>query len=650
MKARRVGPAIVLLAVIALLAWWLVQDFERRDASLPDAPSRSAMAGELAPDRFEVEAAAPSAPEPPRAAQLVDAPAERPAVTPAPDGVAIIVVDEASTPVPGALVQTWAEDDDDWQDGLPPLAILETDATGRCAVPYPGDQGVLVASREGLGSTGYVHVSTLRRQVTLSGEAVVRLVASRSRVRGLVVEADDRPAAGVSVEFWPFGGPGGGRIPRPVQTDAEGRFEISAGAGAMLGLQAIDGERRSNEVRFITEPHGEREVLLRMPGDWTIGGIVFSRRSEPLANVKVMLWRVIPEWFLPPEERPDVMPNSWHDEQATGADGRFLFRVRERLAYTVIAMIPGELPTPAADVVIDAAHDHAFVELRPPEPSFIAGRVVDPAGAAVPDVTVRALTSTVTVPSDRFYAPWPKDLWGEGGAGRTDAQGAFRIEGLHPDGYYRVGLPGTIRDLRRPDPATDVHAGRTDVLLVQDGLGGTKMSVTFTVSSMSEGSLIPGANISVYRLTEEGGWWAGLPSEPLPDGRVSFGKFASGQRYAALVEADGFAAVDVPEWVAGPDVTEIQVLLPRPASLDVVVLHANGDPVAWADASVAQLVERLQGIRSWRRDADSAGRASFSGVDPGPLRVTVRAGGRVVNQDIELGDGEARQMRVVLPD
>ncbi|HEX5011385.1 MAG TPA: hypothetical protein VFY71_13405 [Planctomycetota bacterium] len=647
MSARRVGPVWVLLVLLAILAWWLIQAPE-------SAGSRPAEAAklvrpqptELPPAHFEAESPASAT-----VAPLVDAPAQaaQPPATRTPAHLALVVVDDACAPVAGARVETWAEEDDDWEEGLPPLATLETDADGRCALPSMEDGGVLVATRKGVGSSGYVSVRMLRDLATPSGDAVVRL-EPRSRLTGRVVEADDRPASDVEVHFWPFGGGGrDGRTPRPLRTDADGRFALEVDASALLGIVAYDGPRESNEVRYRTEAHGERDVLLRLPGNWTVGGIVFSRRSEPLAGIKVMLWRVIPEWFLPPEQQPEFLPNSRFDETVTGADGRFVFPLRERIAYTVIAFVPGELPTPAADVVIDAEHDHAFVELRPPEPSFIAGRVMDRSGAGVPDASVQAVTGTMWSPYERLYEPWPKDRWGEGGTARTDAQGAFRIEGLHPDGLYRVGLAGTIRDVRRPDPATDVRAGRSDVLMVQQEPV-AKLSVTFTVRATSGAGILSDATITIYRLVEKGELVAQLKRETQADGRQRFTGLRAGESYSAMVEAPGLATLDVSSWIASPEASAIDVSLPRPATLDVDVRLAQGEPAAWADCRIEPRPPRHDMRGHVQRDADGLGRARFTHIDPGSLRLTVRAGGREARQDVDLGDGETRAVQIVLAD
>ena len=630
-------------ALLAVAVAWLL----RADGGV-EAPAGVIASPSLsAPPVIELPAPA----DQPAAEALLDSPppvgalgsAASPASTPT--AVQVVVVDERDAEVPRATVEALRNPGREDGEGAPPLATWRTDAAGRCTLEPPAEETWLFASKAGVGCSERSDLRWLRQQATPQGEVVLRLVP-RSRLRGLVLEPDDSPAAGALVRFWAFGGPVG-RVPADLVTGPDGRFETEVDAGTRLALSVEDGDRRGQEFRFRTEPRGDREVVLRLTGDWSVSGIVFDRLDAPVTGAKVTLWRDMPDWGLPPEQRPDIVQNSWFDETLSGPDGRFRFAVRERLTYTVIARVGLELPTPAAQAVIDERQGQAWVELRPPEPSFLAGDVVRADGSPAKDITLDATTADWFSPHDRLFAPQPNDRYGEAGHSTSGPDGRFRIDGLHPDGTYTLRVRSSA--LGHAEAITGARAGTGDLhIQLADGAR-PESSVVFEVVSGRDGVCVESPEIHVVRHIENGFLDAMLKRKVLSDGRSHLDGFRVGETYSAWVLAPGHAALDLPAWTAEAGEQERRVELPQPGYLDIEVSLPGGRPAAWADVRLFPSIPRLNTRGASRRAADIEGRVSFGPFDPGPMRVHVLAAGVEIERDLVVGDGAHEMLRIEMP-
>ncbi len=123
----------------------------------------------------------------------------------------------------------------------------------------------------------------------------------------------------------------------------------------------------------------------------------------------------------------------------TDSDGHFEFPDLPRNAVSVTAQKPGYFTD---QELSSGRHRPKLIEVGPestelviklvPE-AIISGRIVDTDGLPIPQMLVRAVTQKVME---------GRKEWTQGTAGRTDADGYFRMNNLMPGSYFVIAGPG----------------------------------------------------------------------------------------------------------------------------------------------------------------------------------------------------------------
>ena len=276
-RDRRPYVSVTIVALLAVAGlWWSSATWFAGEP--PVAP------GSDASDRVETAAVDPdgsvpatATPEdgatPTRRATPVDAPAPDAPGT-APDGVTVRVVDAASgDPVAGATVryagpaqiqsvdlsfvatQTMAarmqRDVEDWLTDFGDA--ITTDVDGLATIPQPAP--LWIAARSG---DGYVEEQLRQRP----RDVVVLQLRADHAVAVEVVDARDRPAAGVDVVVRTTGADGRSHRQVRATTDADGRATIAH-------AQLLGGRGTATGVAVTVAPvGGELEPVPLEPGSW----------------------------------------------------------------------------------------------------------------------------------------------------------------------------------------------------------------------------------------------------------------------------------------------------------------------------------------------------------------------------------------------
>ena len=90
-----------------------------------------------------------------------------------------------------------------------------------------------------------------------------------------------------------LGGPSGENLPSKVatQTDRLGRFRLELAASATYVVVAGEKSMRSDKMRIPPIPGGgEREIVLQLPGLYSLRGRVLDPEGRPVDAGSVVTW------------------------------------------------------------------------------------------------------------------------------------------------------------------------------------------------------------------------------------------------------------------------------------------------------------------------------------------------------------------------
>lgn len=328
-------------------------------------------------------------------------------------GVVTGVVRDESTgsPVPGARVG-YASFLWDWEavadaDGSFRLEAVSLDAF--CLYAYADGW---LPSRQGWGPS-----ATGRKLFDEQREIVRDVLVVRSvTVAGIVLDDAGAPVANASVEVnEPEESP---RVLVPglasaAPTDAKGAFAVAGfhPGSALTMVAASESGIAEHEARA-----GEGPVVLRLEPTRPVVGRVLNGRGEPVVKAELTAG--------PPDKEEETGPSrvewAWTDEE-----GRFAFSHVRPGAWSLAVEAKGLV---TLRTTIDVAAGTGEVDLGDVALGLgnsLAGVVVDPAGAPLEGVRVRAESDEERAGGERH------------GRAVTDAEGRFRIEGLH-DGEFEI--------------------------------------------------------------------------------------------------------------------------------------------------------------------------------------------------------------------
>ncbi len=598
----------------------------------PEAPARR-VAG-TRPPASEPERPAPAsisvAPEPPKAAVGT---------------LSVLVFDSQGRPVAGALVEAWPFDGGTvGLPSTPPLDSRLTDASGRCSVPMESRSAKLVASKEGVGSSGILLASGHPEEVKVELQPL-------AAIRGNVLRADGTPAEGARVLARSAGIMVAAGLPRSLReppvavADLRGEFEIEADAGGPLRVHAQIGGERTRDAEVWTKPGSVHEVTLRFPGAFSVSGVLLAPDGNPVSGGTVCGFQ---KWANPPMSASISLEQP---EATSKEDGSFLLRITQPGEYTVIGSEKGFANSLASTVVLDEANPLASLSLSLHPPAAVAGRVRWADRRAVAGRPIWATPDGAPGFTPTHGRPGPGEIFGTA-SGLTGKDGSFRLAPLHPLASYTLSVS--------PDRE------RRDSLAVRSGVrpGGVEVEIVVTEEEVRgvvlSGIVESGATgepLRRYRLrlsTEMGeqAWKSDGWDRPIEDaeGRFRIEGLRAGGRYSLEVMADEHASVLVDPWEMGPEGREVRLRLPRPGSLEVRVVDGAGRAVPFASVSAELLTTggRMGRTIHMAQRTDESGLARIDGLTPGRTKVHAWLGERRAETEAKVPVGATAVVEVRL--
>lgn len=645
-------PGLLVVAAGLLAAWLLLTDDGRPDggADPGSAPATiPAPAGVGADDAPAPVPAAPDAgPAVPLQAELppTSEPAEPLAVlarpSPGRTDLELVVLDDAGAAVPHARIQVW-DSTDDWPTAADRLLLA--DAQGRAQVAVTRRGGVLRAEREGLGRSGWLATAQLVFQARQDGRAVV-VLRPAGVVAGRVLTFDGLPAAWASLRLGGDGAQALLDLPAPPVADDQGRFELELDGGLVLSLVAERDGLSSRPAQVVVQPGERVELELRLPGPWSLAGLVVGPDGQPLPGAPLTLWLDLPGGDLDAGRPPPGQPH--REDLHADEQGRFEIDLPQLGAYLLQARA-GDAGPPGAVVSteVSAGLPHREVLLTVPEPSAIAGRLVDGAGQPLEGVSVQARPAHLHEPALFVYGPTIWGRWGQA-RGLTDDDGRFVLEPLHPAGRYIVFCRPEPERPERKLVLRDVPAGVDDLRLVASDEALRRVVLEGSVVSQVGG--LPQDTILPTLLIRLDGRVLDTAQAPLrgADGWLHIEGLAPGYEYALRVDAPGLGAVEWPWFEARGPLHVFDSVLPPPARLDLELVDGAGAPLPWVDVTLRSTSQFPVPVRRLR--TDQQGRLLLGDLDPGSWQVTVLRGDQLLHEEsLELAGGLVTRLRWELP-
>ncbi len=334
-----------------------------------------------------------------------------------------VVRDEQGTPLAGAEVT--AAESAMWGFPGQELAQAESDASGVFALEHvaPG-KCLLLAKKD-----GYLESEAEKLELTdaLSRDGLALVLSSGAAIRGRVRLPDGSPAASASVEvsFDPealtgMGALNAARGAKGSSTaGADGRFEVTGlGKGpfqvsASLTREGADGVKDTWSAKAGSVKPGTADLELTLAAPSALTGRVQDLAGVPVPKFVVRATQASGVYFMPGESR-----------QATGDDpeGDFVLRGLEAGKWKLEASADGFGPMTPLELSLPRAEAEPLVLVLAPA-ATVAGRVVDPSGAAVGGARVALQTDVAQrLQRMRSAARAPET--------QSEADGTFLLTGL----------------------------------------------------------------------------------------------------------------------------------------------------------------------------------------------------------------------------
>ncbi len=604
-----------------------------------------------------------TAPEPQREAVAVvevpsdfanEGPFDPSLVAVAPWSPILLVVDGEDMPVPGATITIWpgAKVERSMavrrQYGGPRHAYqgreqqsrwtVVTDADGLARPVLDLENVVVSASMAGLLPS--------REEVLWHQTRVpTKLTLQRHlKARGIVLEVDGSPAAGVVVTAGVSedNGRAAGAC-APSTTDAAGRFELLVPAHSTCVFRG----QRGDSVTFyrrLRMREDRPDVVLQFPGAITLRGRVVNVHGAPVAESEVKVWRE-PQRASEPEEDIEQMVSITAD-----ARGVFEVPVRSLARYQLLARAAGHATSAPIFAQTSASEPHPEVLLNLQELVPIEGIVVHADGSAFPRVNVRAEAELAA--HGGSSTPGREERFEPVGWVKTDAEGRFRLA-VHPGTKWTLHALPNAQTPRLVKLLSGVEPGTMDarIPLADEDLKGC--IVRGAVVRADDGRPVPAFGIELVSYGENvlrGGGGVRIDGshfecEPLPIGR-RFGLVVDPSGALGSSHTDLSMAVVQPFVTSGAEI-ELEVRLQRLGELPVRVLGPGDAPIR--NASV--VVNEKDGRRFRRpRHVDGLGRVRLPGLSVGANGVVVwRANELAHKADVTILPGENPEVVVRLP-
>ncbi|MCB9896473.1 MAG: sigma-70 family RNA polymerase sigma factor [Planctomycetes bacterium] len=688
------------LGVLAWFAWPATQDGGVALVETPRA-AQFAMALDpqtprdveaLEPPAIAAPAAAPSREESPVAAPVAAAVKDDDVLGP----FRVLVLDGDDRPVADASVEVFAGGATPGaQQGqflrsppritseAQPISTRVTDDSGRCDVVLRGSE-VLAARHEALGRSRLFGRDALRYDVTVgAGEAVLVLEAP-CRVTGRVLDARGVPATGATLRIWTntSGGRGTERAVDDLVADSDGAFEVLVDPPNGWNLEARVGDRRSPVWHFDARPGATVELQLVVPDPWTIEGTLVDADGTPRAGGRVCVWQDGEDLDLAPE--PSITP--WSKERSTLADDDGAFRFELPLLGTwhllglpdadtgsackltlqppratdAIAFEPASASSDVLDVELSADAPLRRVTLALRRAAPVRGTVVDGEGRPLAGHVVSARPSGAT-PSP-FGGPLGPDENERFGLARalTGTDGAFLLDGLHPDGRFDLSVYAGESSRFVVAHAEQVAAGTDGVVLAVRDDARRPAFVEGRVIDAASGEPVPHFRVELGHEVAPNVFSSTDASFDDPDGRFRIDELVPGRSYSLRVTAttgrnvpdlpfdvaedrDDLAPLALGVFEASLEGHKVVAALPRPSRLEVELFDALGAPLPHVSVGIRQQTEVVES-HFWNPvRTDDEGRATFPRLWPGTYRVSAEVAGERIESTVDVpGAGTAR--------
>jgi len=239
-------------------------------------------------------------------------------------------------------------------------------------------------------------------------------VKKKASLRGVVRSAGGKVVGGANIQV------GSGFEPTSTSSGPDGRYVLKGLAAGTHNLTA--GSERVGgfvEVKDLKLADGEDRVLdLELTSAASISGKVVSEQGVPVVGAVVVF---------------TLMQTRDEGRGVTDSEGAFVCNAMTGGGAYKVEVFPSTVsrtpyspagePFPPVALADGASHVEGVTLTVKYEQLSLSGRVVDLAGAPVPDAKVRALAVTEGQPP--VFNPWMELPFSV-----TDAQGAFRIDGL----------------------------------------------------------------------------------------------------------------------------------------------------------------------------------------------------------------------------
>lgn len=491
-----------------------------------------------------------------------------------------------------------------------------SDGTGAYALPClcPGQYRISCSPP----ANRTVESDALTRDVTVEAGGVLDGVdfvfQAGAAMAGQVVSTGGEPLAKAQVRVRR------GHLDRTVETDADGRFAVG---GLLPGTEyevtasatgyAIQG------VEMAVPAEGVDDVLFRLEKGAAVSGKVVNEKRQPMPNLRLRL-------------NADDGEKNWYITRSTartGSGGEFGFEgIPAGSYYFSVEFLPTESSPRSADnspladagFTVSAGQRLTGLELvLRVLGQFIEGSVVNENGEPVADVKIQA---------------WKADGAEDYANTRTDAKGAFRLEGFqsdlmevgfeHPDyPYWKLRCPAGTSGLRVVLPSSGAVAG-----MVWDAVTGQPVKARVEVQSML---LDTGASTPPLRegrvIAAEADAQGNYRLDHLPPGTATVRALAEGYvtENAQEIPVEAGAQTEPVDFaLRGSGRVEGQVALGPLAGREKILVHVTAvNPEAGEERSGAQ--------------ADDAGRYSME----------LRAGLNVLTAfaTVPAGTGHSLQLR-----
>ncbi|HEX5759169.1 MAG TPA: carboxypeptidase-like regulatory domain-containing protein, partial [Thermoanaerobaculia bacterium] len=350
------------------------------------------------------------------------------------------VVDPAREPIAGARVILSADRRRGGAMSMRTAGRATSDDEGRFLFEEvePGTLRVM-ASAEGRQPAELAGVQALPGRDVADLEL---MLAPGASVSGRVLDAEGRPAAGVTVQPVEDVRPGTSQVYRGTTADGDGWYVLDGLATGPRSIAAED-EQGQRAVGELDVRPGDNRLDLRLAGGSEVAGRVVDADGTPVPGAAVELLPAGREWT--------------RLQATTGADGAFRFEGIEPGEYRARAS-KGGYATVDSEPLRIASAPVGGLELRLAAGGAIVGRVLGLEPEALAHVEVGAFRREAM----------------ERRSTRVDFEGRFRLAAVAP-GEWRVSaeVPGTGR---RAEGRVTLPPGASEVTLDLDFTSGFTLS------------------------------------------------------------------------------------------------------------------------------------------------------------------------------